>query len=143
MKRLNLDTNTSLTADSNILASSQKAVKAYADTKLKNTATGTNSLTVEGTATSSDNATNIGKNSSAATDATAIGYNALASAQGSIQIGNGTNSTANTTQIGNYPVLDASGTIVSNRLPFATDTTKGGVIIEFDPVNGILNIRTE
>ena len=143
MKRLNLDTNTSLTADSNTLASSQKAVKAYADTKLKNTATGTNSLTVEGTATSSDNATNIGKSSSANTDATAIGYNAVASGQGSIQIGSGTNSTANTTQIGSYPVLDNTGTVVSNRLPYATDTTKGAVIIEFDRANGIINIVTE
>lgn len=34
MKRLNLNTDTTLNSNSNTLASSQKAIKAYADTKL-------------------------------------------------------------------------------------------------------------
>ena len=99
MKRLNLNTDTTLSDNSNTLASSQKAIKNYADTKLKNTATGTNSVTVEGTAATDNQATNIGKSSSATTSATAIGYNAVASASGAIQIGDGTNNTANTFQV--------------------------------------------
>lgn len=37
MKRLNLNTDTTLNSNSNTLASSQKAIKAYADTKLSKT----------------------------------------------------------------------------------------------------------
>ena len=155
MKRLNLNTDTTLNSNSNTLASSQKAIKAYADTKLKNTATGTNSVTVEGTATPNNQATNIGKSSASGQDGVAVGYNAQASqdgiaigssaiaTNGAVQIGTGTNNTANTVQIKNIPVLDNTNTIVSDRIPFATDTAKGGVIIEFDQVNGIINIRTE
>ena len=50
-------------------------------------------------------------------NAIAIGYEAVSAANGAIQIGQGTNSTANTTQIGNYPLLDATGKIVEDRLP--------------------------
>lgn len=155
MKRLNLNTDTTLNSNSNTLASSQKAIKAYADTKLKNTATGTNSVTVEGTATANNQATNIGKSSASGQDGVAVGYNAQASqdgiaigssaiaTNGAVQIGTGTNNTANTVQIKNIPVLDNTNTIVSDRIPFATDNAKGGVIIEFDDTTGTLNIRTE
>ena len=143
MKRLNLDTDNTLSTDSNILASSQKAIKTYADTKLKNTSTGTDSLTIEGTAATNNQATNIGKSSSATTSATAIGYNAVASASGAIQIGEGTNNTTNTFQVKDKQVLDSNGTLVSDRIPYATDTTKGGIKVEFDSITGTLNIITE
>lgn len=143
MKRLNLNTDTTLSDNSNTLASSQKAIKNYADTKLKNTATGTDSVTVEGTAATDNQATNIGKSSSATTSATAIGYNAVASASGAIQIGDGTNNTANTFQVKDKQVLDSNGTLVSDRIPYATDTTKGGIKVEFDSITGTLNIITE
>lgn len=143
MKRLNLNIDTTLSDNSNTLASSQKAIKTYADTKLKNTATGTNSVTVEGTAATNNQATNIGKSSSATTSATAIGYNAVASANGAIQIGDGTNNTANTFQVKDKQVLDSNGTLISDRIPYATDTTKGGIKVEFDSATGTLNIITE
>lgn len=143
MKRLNLNIDTTLSDNSNTLASSQKAIKTYADTKLKNTATGTNSVTVEGTAATNNQATNIGKSSSATTSATAIGYNAVASASGAIQIGDGTNNTANTFQVKDKQVLDSNGTLISDRIPYATDTTKGGIKVEFDSSTGTLNIITE
>lgn len=124
-------------------------------TALQNTATGTNSVTVEGTATPNNQATNIGKSSTSGQDGVAVGYNAQAgqdgvaigsgaiATNGAVQIGTGTNNTANTVQIKDIPVLDNTNTIVSDRIPFATDNAKGGVIIEFDQVNGIVNIRTE
>lgn len=49
--------------------------------------------------------------------AIAIGHTAVANGAGTIQIGAGTNSNAGTVQIGQYPLLDATGTIFSARLP--------------------------
>ena len=84
---------------------------------LQNTATGTNSLTIGGTATSSNYSLNIGSGSSATynygtavgynagvsnTYATSLGYNAKTSALYSIQLGYGTNSTASTLSVGFY-----------------------------------------
>ena len=55
---------------------------------LQNTATGNNSLTIEGTATSSQQATNVGKKSKVtSTGASAFGYNAQANASGSVCLG--------------------------------------------------------
>ena len=59
------------------------------DKFIKNTATGTNSITVNGTATSSSYAINIGKGSSATkSNAVALGYNASAAGSSSVAIGN-------------------------------------------------------
>ena len=59
------------------------------DKFIKNTATGTNSITVNGTATSSSQAINIGKGSSATkSNAVALGYNASAAGSSSVAIGN-------------------------------------------------------
>lgn len=59
------------------------------DKFLKNTATGTNSITVNGTAATSSQAINIGKGSSATKSNTvALGYNASASGSSSVAIGN-------------------------------------------------------
>ena len=97
---------------------------------LKNTATGSNSITILGTATNKTEATNIGYGSTALRNyatalgygstasnyatalgsgaeasidfATALGYHATASGKYAIQIGYGTNSTANTLNIGFY-----------------------------------------
>jgi hypothetical protein len=49
--------------------------------------------------------------------AIAIGSKAVANGAGTIQIGTGTNSNAGTVQVGTYPLLDATGTIVAERLP--------------------------
>lgn len=156
MKRLNLDIDNTLSTDSNILASSQKAIKSYADTKLKNTATGTDSLTIDGTSNTNNQGVNIGKSSVSNTNgtaigvssessssATAIGYNAKATASSAIQIGTGTNNTADTFQVKTFPVLNSSGNIVSDRIPFATANDKGGIKVEFDSSTGTLNIITE
>ena len=74
-----------------------------------------------GTTTTGDNGVVIGSAAEVTgannKNAIAIGYEAVAAANGAIQIGQGTNSTANTTQIGNYPLLDATGKIVEDRLP--------------------------
>ena len=83
---------------------------------LQNTATGTNALTILGTASIYPYSTNIGVNSSVVQYATAIGYNArsghystaigynaqVTSNNSAIQIGYGTNNTANTLNIGFY-----------------------------------------
>ena len=95
-----------------------------------NTATGTNSLTIDGTATSSTSAVNIGKTSTsgggysvalgyyAASNgarSTSIGYGARigGSTPDAIQIGNGTNSNSKTLSVGfyntgNYELLDGT-----------------------------------
>lgn len=49
--------------------------------------------------------------------AIAIGKQAVAEGTNTIQIGTGTNSTAGTVQIMSYPLLDATGKIVADRLP--------------------------
>lgn len=74
-----------------------------------------------GTTTTGDNGVVIGSVAEVTgannKNAIAIGYEAVSAANGAIQIGHGTNSTANTTQIGEYPLLDATGKIVEDRLP--------------------------
>ena len=97
---------------------------------LQNTATGTNSLTISGTATSATSSVNIGATSTAGggysvalgyyaasngARSTSIGYGARigASTADAIQIGNGTNSTAKSLSIGfyntaNYILLDGT-----------------------------------
>ena len=62
-------------------------------------------------------------------NAIAIGYEAVSAANGAIQIGQGTNSTANTTQIGNYPLLDATGKIIEDRLPDSASGKKYSTIV--------------
>lgn len=86
---------------------------------VQNTATGSNSLSILGSATTNSYAVNIGTSASVAADGgtaigydadvstlapygTAIGYNANASKMSSIQIGYGTNSTDNTLNVGFY-----------------------------------------
>lgn len=99
--------------------------------KLENTATGTNSLSIGGTATSAGNATNIGATSNVTGNySTALGYGAgvTSGATRAIQIGEGTNSTSNTLSIGfganNYRLLDGStGKIPNDRLRAFTGAT--------------------
>lgn len=102
---------------------------------IQNTATGTNALTIGGTAATSNYATNIGSDSQAGTRGTAIGrlasatgqralalgFYSTASAQNAIQLGYGTNSTASTLAVGfnntNYELLDGTtGLIPDARL---------------------------
>lgn len=103
---------------------------------LKNTATGSNALTILGNVSSQSGAVNIGYGSNGTgQDGVAIGQyasasNAMSIAVGSgasalggsaIQIGAGTNSTANTLSVGlgnnnNYQLLDATGLIPDARL---------------------------
>lgn len=103
---------------------------------LKNTATGSNALTILGNVSSQSGAINIGYGSNGTgQDGVAIGQyasasNAMSIAVGSgasalggsaIQIGAGTNSTANTLSVGlgnnnNYQLLDATGLIPDARL---------------------------
>ena len=95
---------------------------------LANTATGSNALTVGGTASTSGGATNIGMSSIANKSystavgynsqakgnySTTVGWNAMATKQNAIQIGWGTNTTDNSLSIGfynlsNYPLLDGT-----------------------------------
>lgn len=83
-----------------------------------------NSVAIGSYASAYTNAVAIGGNSSSSNKtnangdgAIAIGSNAVANGAGTIQIGEGTNSTAGTVQIGSYPLLDATGKIVEDRLP--------------------------
>lgn len=116
---------------------------------LKNTATGANALTIDGTATTATSAVNIGKTSTAGggystalgyyaasngSRSTSIGYGARigGSAPDAIQIGNGTNSTGKTFCVGfyntgNYQLLDGStGIIPYQRINAITDSNLGG-----------------
>lgn len=105
---------------------------------LKNESTGTNSITILGTPTSSVlGSTNIGYSSTAANSGTSYGYiaqasggsstaigsNATASGNSAIQIGSGTNSTGNSLSVGftqaskNWQLLDGTtGYIPNGRL---------------------------
>lgn len=83
-----------------------------------------NSVAIGSYASAYTNAVAIGGNSSSSNKtnangdgAIAIGSNAVANGAGTIQIGEGRNSTAGTVQIGSYPLLDATGKIVEDRLP--------------------------
>lgn len=109
---------------------------------LANTASGTDSLTILGTPASDNEATNIGLGSEATTGATSIGYNSKATASNAIQIGTGTNNTANTAQIGSYQILGSTGIIPNARIPAATSSALGGVMIEYDSNTNTLNIKT-
>lgn len=122
-------------------------ISASGSGSLANTATGTNSLTILGTPTSSNNAANVGLGSEASTGSTALGYNAKATASSAIQIGPGTNSSANTLSIGldsnaNYQLLDSTGTIPNARIPAATSAALGGVMLVYDSETNTLDIRT-
>lgn len=119
---------------------------------IQNTATGTNGLTIAGTASSSTSAVNIGKTSTAGggystavgyyaasngARSTSIGYGARigAATADAIQIGYGTNSTANTLSIGfynnssthyNWQLLDGTtGLIPTARIDTDTTATSG------------------
>ena len=93
-KFLNISTDDTLggSSPSDDVVSSQKAIKSCIDNStsgfLKNTATGTNSLTIIGTASSASKATNIGASSVASGDwATSIGYKCQAKAPNSVSLG--------------------------------------------------------
>lgn len=109
---------------------------------LTNTATGTNAITILGTATSKAGAINIGVGSGANTAGTSLGNSANAggsnsisigassSASGSfsIQLGKGTNSEANsfyvsTSTSNNWKLLGSDGKIPDGRLPIATSVS--------------------
>ena len=114
---------------------------------LKNIATGTNGLTIGGSASTANSATNIGFASSAGPVGTAVGYNTAANgsrttsigynarigaaASDAIQIGSGTNPTARTLCVGfynygNYPMLDGTtGKIPTDRLDTDATVTSG------------------
>lgn len=111
---------------------------------LQNTATGSGSLTIEGIATTSRDALNVGPQSSVtergavavgpASGATAglgvaIGYNAHANASNCIQIGQGTNTNANTVKFGingeNYEILNSSHKVPNERLNLSSTPTSG------------------
>lgn len=98
---------------------------------LRNTATGSNSLTIDGIASNKTNSINIGAQSTVNNNSVALGYYATASglksvalgltanafAQNSIQIGSGANSTENTLQVRSYTLLDTStGLIPDERI---------------------------
>lgn len=111
---------------------------------LQNTATGTNAITIGGTASSSNTATNIGTGTSvtatagtaigraasvSGTYATGLGTAAKVTAAYGIQIGYGTNSTASTLSVGfnasspanrkNWTLLDGTtGLIPYERIPY-------------------------
>ena len=107
---------------------------------VENAATGTSSLTIFGTPTSSPMAINIGESSSASSfyaiavgpfsiasgsGSIALGTTAIASADGAVQLGQGTNSSANTLQFKSYQLLDSSGNIPSGRLINALPSQTG------------------
>ena len=138
----NVTIQTGGTVDQTYSASSANAQSGVAINGAKfiqNTATGTNSLTINGTASSATSALNIGATSTAGggysvavgyyaasngARTTSIGYGARigGSTADAIQIGNGTNSTAKTLSVGfyntgNYPLLDgATGLIPLDRI---------------------------
>ena len=94
-----------------------------------------------GTTTTGDNGVIIGSAAEVTgannKNSIAIGYEAVAAANGAIQIGQGTNSTANTTQIGNYPLLDATGKIVEDRLPNSVSGKKYSTIVIGNSASGL------
>ena len=116
------------------------------DKKLENTATGSNGLTIGGTASTAASATNIGFASTAGSVGTAVGYNTAANGlrttsigynarigaavNDAIQIGSGTNPTAKTLCVGfhnsgNYPMLDGTtGKIPNDRLNIDSTPTQ-------------------
>lgn len=108
---------------------------------IKNTATGTNSVTIAGRASSVDKAVNVGYMTSVYGErgtavgfsasaygerGTAVGQTAYANAEYAIQIGEGANNAANTMNVGlsdtlNVQLLDPDGKIPAERLPEITE----------------------
>lgn len=97
--------------------SSSDITTALGYTPLGNTATGTNSLSIEGTPSSSQYATNVGKNSQASNSwTTAIGQLAKATGESSISIGNSTTASGKKSiAIGNSANVSGIGTIQIGR----------------------------
>ena len=147
---------TSITINNGIISASGTG-------QLANTATGTDSLTILGTPTNSNYATNVGKSSKTSSSnasafgynshakgnsSIAIGYNSEADGVNNIQIGPGKNSYSHTLSIGldsnaNYQLLDSTGTIPNARIPAATSVALGGVMLVYDANTNTLDIRTE
>lgn len=118
------------------------------DGYLQNTATGTGSLTILGTANTNGYGVNIGTGSSAGQFGTAVGYGSLTSNNGvaigqyakananlAIQIGRGTNTEANSCYIGlsatlNYKLLGSDGKIPDGRLPIASSVSSSSTNAE-------------
>ena len=129
----------------------------WSDKPLVNTATGNNSLTILGTPTSSQNATNIGVGAAVSSfSGTALGRSAScsgsrglavgngASARGerAIQLGYGDNANNDTFKVannnGNFEIMSADGTMPSDRLvhainkyssmPTAASTNEGWIV---------------
>lgn len=130
----------------------------WSDKPLANTATGTNSVGVLGTASQDTsvvvgiNATTgvsgsakvaigntasatgngaiaIGQNTTASgLESIAIGQGAKATGAGAVQIKYGTNSTADTIQFGSYTLVSADGTIPEARLADTTNAQQGDVL---------------
>lgn len=119
-------------------AQSGTAVAEAVEPALKNTATGTNSLTILGRPTSKNYSVNLGYNSyayepysvaigfnaSAQESSVAIGHNAnILSVKNAIQLGKGTNNTEKTLQVYAYQLLDGNtGKIPMARLPIVQCT---------------------
>lgn len=82
------------------------------------------------------------KTEASGSSAIAIGYNAKSTANSAVQIGAGTNSTANTLQFLGNTIIDSDGKVPNARIPAATSTQLGGIIVEYDPSTNVLNIRT-
>lgn len=89
------------------------AIAASASGDLKNTATGSNSLTILGTATSQSSATNVGKSATATTNATSFGTSARATGGGSTAIGKSSLASGNTSvALGAVAEATAQGAIM-------------------------------
>lgn len=78
---------------------------------LQNTATGNNSLTILGTATSGYSAVNVGYSSRAASSSCAYGYNSQTTGVNSAAIGNGARADAYSNALGNGSQATAQGAI--------------------------------
>lgn len=130
----------------------------WSDKPLVNTATGNNSLTVGGIASTNSFVTNIGKGSNATANvSTVIGYNSSSTAGHGIAIGidakvtalyaiqiggdNKTNSDANTFKVananGNFEIMDSNGNLPADRLASTTGLADGNYRLRLTMASGV------
>lgn len=103
--------------------SDQTDLQTALNSKIQNTATGTQSLTIYGTATNAAQGINIGYFSETVNGSVALGSSAKATGFRAVQLGNGTNSVSDSLQFKGYQLLDANGKIPSARLPALSNIT--------------------
>jgi hypothetical protein len=114
--------------------SNQTDLQTALNSKVQNTATGTQSITLYGTPTNATQGVNIGYFSETVNGSVALGSGAKATGFRAVQLGSGTNSVDDSFQVKSYQILDANGKIPADRMARVVELTTTSVELASDTI---------